>query len=406
MALDCQRHLFSLPADEHYINCAYMGPLMKSVEAAGVAGVHRKVVPRIIQPRDFFTESEELRRRFGTLINASADRVALVPAVSYGVAIATHNLPLRRGQNVVVPGEEFPSNVYPWMDRCARDGAEVRFVPRPADVQSVGAAWNARVLEAIDKDTAAVTLTAVHWTDGTRFDLEAIGRRAREVGALYVVDGTQSIGALAFDFARVQPDLLVCASYKWLLGPYQLGFAVLGERLLNATPFEHNWINRENSEDFAALVDYRTGFQPGARRFDVGEHSNPITVPMLLESLRQILAWGVDAIQAYCASLGDVLQGALGVDAIQAYCASLGDVLQGALGAQHGFTLNPRDERGAHLFGVRVPHPELIPAILEQLAQRKIFVSQRGTSLRISPHVYNTKEDMIALADALNAVVR
>jgi len=109
-------------------------------------------------------------------------------------------------------------------------------------------------------------------------------------------------------------------------------------------------------------------------------------VPMLLESLRQILAWGVEAIQGYCAGLGGALQA--------------------ALGEQHGFTLNAAEERGAHLFGVSVPHPELIPAILEQLSARKIFISQRGSSLRISPHVYNTPEDMIALADALKAVAR
>jgi selenocysteine lyase/cysteine desulfurase len=386
MPLDCQRHLFSLPPDEHYLNCAYMGPLPKSVEAAGIEGVRRKVVPRRITPPDFFREPEQLRERFGALVHAEPHRVALVPSVSYGVGIAAHNAALRRGQNVVLPGEEFPSNVYAWMDHCAREGAELRVVPRPTDAQRVGRTWNERILEAIDAGTAVVTLTAVHWTDGTRFDLGAIGRRAREVGALLIVDGTQSVGALPFDFAAVQPDLLVCASYKWLLGPYQLGFAVLGERLLDGRPFEMNWLNREHSEDFASLVDYKPGYQPGARRFDVGERSNPITVPMLLESLRQILAWGVESIQAYCAGLGRVLEE--------------------ALGDRHGFSLNPSEERGAHLFGVRVPHPELIPAILEQLAARKVYVSQRGSSVRVSPNVYNTPEDMAALAEALTAAVK
>lgn len=383
--MDCQRHLFSLPADEHYLNCAYMGPLMKSVEAAGIAGVRRKVVPNRIAAQDFFAEPQALRERFAALVHTEPRRVAIVPSVSYGVAIAAHNTPLRRGQNVVVPGEEFPSNVYAWMDACTRAGAELRLVPRPSDVQRVGRAWNERVLEAIDADTAAVTLTAVHWTDGTRFDLAPIARRAREVGALLVVDGTQSVGALPFDFDALQPDLLVCASYKWLLGPYQLGFAVVGDRLLEGRPFEMTWIGRAGSENFAALVDYQTGYQPGARRFDVGEHSNPITVPMLIESLRQIEAWGVDAIQDYCAGLGRALEE--------------------ALGAANGFTLNPPDERGAHLFGVRVPHPEAIPAILAELAARKIFVSQRGHFLRVSPHLYNTPEDMHALAEALRSAV-
>jgi selenocysteine lyase/cysteine desulfurase len=81
-------------------------------------------------------------------------------------------------------------------------------------------------------------------------------------------------------------------------------------------------------------------------------------------------------------------------------------VLEQALGEAHGFTLNPAEERGAHLFGVRVPHPEVIPAILEQLAARKVFVSQRGSSVRVSPNVYNTPEDMEALAEALKAAVK
>jgi len=384
--LTCQRSLFTLPDDEHYLNCAYMGPLMKSVEAAGVEGLRRKVNPRGISSGEFFTGPDALRERFAALINTSPERVALVPAVSYAVAIAANNMRLGRGRNVVLPGEEFPSNVYAWRDQCERDGAELRSVDRPLDVQSVGAAWNTRFLEAIDSQTELVTLTEAHWTDGTLFDLEAIGARAREVGAFYLVDGTQSIGALPFDFQRVAPDLLVCAGYKFLLGPYQMGFAVLGDRLMDGEPFEKTWIGRENSEDFAHLIDYRPGYRPGARRFDVGEHSNLITVPMLDESIRQIMEWGVENIQEYCVSLGGVLAG--------------------ALDGKGDFTIAPPEERGAHMFGVKVPDPDTVPAIMEELARRKVFVSQRGTSVRISPNVYNTPENMVALAEALIAAVK
>ena len=381
--LSCQKHLFSLPENEHYINCAYMGPLLKTTEAAGIEGLQRKSVPRQVTPPDFFNGPNSLRRLFAQLVNADAEQVAIVPAVSYGVAIAAHNLSLRSGQNVVLPGEEFPSNVYAWMDQCARDGAELRIVDRPRDVQATGKAWNERILDAIDNDTAIVTLTAVHWTDGIHFDLEAIGQRAREAGALLLVDGTQSVGALPFDFQRVQPDLLVCAGYKWLLGPYQSGFAVLGERLIGGRPMEMSWMTREGSENFAELINYRDGFQPGARRFDVGETSNFINVPMLEDSLRQLLEWGADNIQAYCAELHGVLDS--------------------ALDGRGGFTLNAPGECGAHLFGVTVPDPAMIPAILEQLARRKVFVSQRGAAVRVSPNVYNTPRNMEALAEALLA---
>ena len=283
--MECQRHLFTLPEDQHYLNCAYMSPLLKSVEAAGIVGLRRKVNPAALVPADFFDETHELRRLFARLVNTTPERVALVPAVSYGMAIASHNTRLRPGQNVVIPGEEFPSNVYTWMAQCQHSGARLRFVERP-DQASDG--WTTRLLDAIDRNTAVVTLSTVHWTDGTPFDVDRIGRRAREVGALFIVDGTQSIGAVPFDCAQVRPDLLVCAGYKWLFGPYQYCFAVVGDRLLDAEPFEHNWITRKNSQDFSALINYQSEFQPGAQRFDAGERSNFILVPMLLAALKQL----------------------------------------------------------------------------------------------------------------------
>ena len=182
--------------------------------------------------------------------------------------------------------------------------------------------------------------------------------------------------------AAVQPDLLVCASYKWCLGPYQYGFAVLGERLLQGEPLESTWIGREGAEDFAGLVNYKDGFRAGARRFDAGEHSNFVAVPMLSESLRQILAWGVENISAYCASLVEEVRAAL----------------QGS-----PFALPPPEDHTPHMFGIHMPEAAHIPRILEELKRREIYVSQRGTSVRVSPNVYNTADDMKALAEALLA---
>ena len=262
------------------------------------------------------------------------------------------------------------------MSQCQHSGARLRFVERPDPAST--ASWTVRLLEAIDHNTAVVTLSTVHWTDGTRFDVEQIGRRTREVGALFVVDGTQSIGAVPFDFVGVQPDLLVCAGYKWLFGPYQYSFAVVGDRLLDAEPFEHNWITRKNSQDFGALINYQSEFQPGAQRFDAGERSNFILVPMLVAALQQLDRWGVANIQAYCARLSSGLADAL---------------------TDSPYTLAA--ERSAHLFGVRLPDAGQIPAILAELRRRQVYVSQRGSSIRVSPHVYNRPEDMHALADAL-----
>jgi selenocysteine lyase/cysteine desulfurase len=117
MQLPNQRRLFDIPDDVAYLNCAYMSPLMRRVHDAAVAGLARKAHPWEIVPHDFFSGSDALRAAFAELVNASADDIAIVPAVSYGVSTAARNLPLRRGQNVLVVEDQFPSNVYPWRER-------------------------------------------------------------------------------------------------------------------------------------------------------------------------------------------------------------------------------------------------------------------------------------------------
>ena len=376
-----QKSLFSLPEDLHYLNCASKAPLLNEAQDLGIAGLRRQIAPLSLGPEEFTRQSEELRGAVATLINAHPDQVAITPSVSYGVAIAAHNLRLRRGQNVVSMAEEFPSDVYAWMERCRKDGGELRSVPRPDEMARVSSLWNERLLDAIDGQTAVVNVSSVHWTDGVRFDLEAIGKRAREVGAVFVVDGTQSIGAAEFDFARIQPDLLVCAGYKWLLGPYQIGFAVVGERLMDAEPFEYHWSNRAGSHDITGTA-YRQEYEKGARRFDVGEHTNYITVPMLTEGARQAKAWGWEAIQNYCTTLG----------------RPLAQLLE-----DERFLAAPASERIAHIIGIRLADPSRIPAVMQALADRQVRVSQRGQSIRISPHVYNSSRDIDALMDGLMA---
>ncbi len=381
MLLTCQKERFSLPEGMHYLNCAYMSPLSKRVEEAGIEGVRRKRVPAMISPEDFFTESDGARERFARLIHApDPGRIAIIPAVSYGLAIAAKNVAARPGQNVVVSGEQFPSNVYPWRALCRERGLELRTIGAPERRQGRGREWNARILEAIDRDTAVVALPHVHWTDGTLFDLERIGERAREVGAALIVDGTQSIGALPFDAERIRPDALICAAYKWLLGPYSVGFAYFGPRFDGGVPLEETWIGREGSEDFQGLVNYREEYRADASRFDVGERSNFALMPMAVAALDQLLAWTVPAIQAYCRELTP-------------------DLLERAEAA--GFTVEEEAWRASHLFGLRAPEGVELRRIADALKKRGVFVSLRGSSIRVSPHVYNDAADVDALAEVL-----
>ena len=124
-----QRGAFSLPPGLHYLNCAYQSPLPRVVEAAGIEGIRKKADPSGILPNHFFDDSDEVRRRFARLIHApDPQSIAILPSVSYGVAIAVRNLPLAAGQNIVMVEEQFPGNVYGWRSAAQRVGAHVRMV--------------------------------------------------------------------------------------------------------------------------------------------------------------------------------------------------------------------------------------------------------------------------------------
>ena len=282
MVLANQRSLFEIPDEIAYLNCSYMSPLPKASRIAGQEGVARKSRPWNITASDFFEGSETARGLFAELVGADAEGVAIVPSASYGIATAAANIPVAPGQTIVLLEDQFPSNVYPWRELAARTGATIITVARPA-----GFDWTAALLAQIDERTAAVAVPNCHWTDGSLIDLPTIGARTRAVGAALVVDGVQSVGAYPLSVSEIQPDFLVVVTYKWLLGPYSLGFLYVAPQWRMGRPLESNWITHENSEDFAGLVNYRDGFQPGARRYDMGQHSNFALMPAAIASLRQ-----------------------------------------------------------------------------------------------------------------------
>ena len=384
-ALGCQRDAFQLPRDVHYFNCAYMGPLPRVAEEAGFEAIQKKRVPTRIVPPDSFWDTDRLRELFARLIGTDdPSRIAIQPGVSYGVATAASNLPVSARQNIVITHEQFPGNVYSWRRAAAESGAELRTVV-PPDGRGRGSGWNERLLEAVDASTAIVAVPNVHWTDGTYFDLVALGRRCRDVGAALVVDATQSVGALDFDVDEIQPDVLICATYKWLLGPYTLSLAYYGPRFDDGTPLEETWIARDESRDFQHLVHYKDSYQPGAVRYDVAERSNFFLAPIAQASLELILDWRPGRIQRYCREL------------TREFLADVGEL---------GYSVEDEAWRSSHLFGLRMPESVDLNALREALAARYVSASLRGTALRLAPNVYNDDVDVGVLQEVLREAVK
>lgn len=382
--LACQRSAFTLPRSIHYFNCAFIAPLMRRVEEAGTLAIHRGRLPHTLGPADFFHEANRARRRFARLVGASEpERVAVIPSVSYGLAVAARNLRPRSTQNIVVAGGQFPSNLHIWRRLADQVGCALRIVEPPAIREHRGAEWTRRLVDTIDSATAVVALGTIHWRDGTRFDLQAIGRRARNAGAAFVLDGIQSLGALPFDLDHVQPDVVVCGAYKWLLGPMGIGLAWFGRRFDGGEPLEETWLGRlPAGDDFRALGDDPGEYQPGALRYDMGGRAQFILLPMLNAALDQLLDWGPERVQAYCSSLARAL-------------------ISGA--RELGYCAAGESSRCSHLFALRAPAGMDLTRLAAHLRQRGVFVWVRGDLLRVSLHVYNDEADVGALLEGFRA---
>ncbi|MEX0822923.1 MAG: aminotransferase class V-fold PLP-dependent enzyme, partial [Balneolaceae bacterium] len=155
--MNCQKHLFELPEDVHYLNCAYMSPNLRNVEKAGITGVIKKREPWTITPDHFFNDSNRLRKLFAHVVNASKpEDVAILPSVSYGMATVAKNLPVSAGRKIIIAGEQFPSNVYSWRRFCDENKCELTVVEAPENGENRGEKWNYRILEAITTNTLMV----------------------------------------------------------------------------------------------------------------------------------------------------------------------------------------------------------------------------------------------------------
>ncbi len=378
--LPSQRALFDVPEDVAYFNNAYLAPQLRASREAQLSGIRARSCPWERTAASFFEDAETLRGLCARVLGGDADGYAVVAAASYGVSTAARAIEpqLKRGDAILVIAEEFPSNVLAWTRVARETGATVVTVPVPVDGK-----WTPAILERIDRNVRVVSVSPSHWTNGARIDLQPVGQACRDVGAMLVVDASQSLGAAPFSIAEVQPDFLVAAAYKWLLCPYGFAALYVSEQWRNARPLEESWLARERAEDFANLVRYSDTYMAGARRFDGGEKCSSTILPGAIAALEQIQAWGIENIAATLAATN----------------ATIAAHLQGL-----GFKIPVETVRSPHMFGAQLPD-SYRGNIVGELRTRGIYISQRGNSLRFAPHLHVNAHDLDRLAQALNELV-
>jgi selenocysteine lyase/cysteine desulfurase len=376
--LPTQRHLFAVPDEVAFFNCATNSPLLNSSRDRLIAAAHSKSHPWNRTPPDFFADADAIRGLCAELIGGEAQGYAIVPAASYGIGTAARAIEphLRAGDEILVIAEEFPSVVLPFKRIAQVGGASLVTIAASEED------WTSAILARMGEKVKVVALSSCHWTNGARIDLRAIARACRDVGATLVVDGTQSIGAMPFALDEIAPDFLVVAGYKWLLCPYGFGVMHVSPKWRDSRPLEESWLARDNAADFAGLVNYSDRYMPGARRFDVGEKCTTL-LPGAIAALEQIRAWGIDNI-------------AQSLSLINARIAAHLEEL--------GFQVPGDSERCPHMFGAQLPKA-CSGDLVGDLKARNIHISRRGSALRFSPHLHVNDADIERLLSGLRALV-
>ena len=378
-ALPSPRALFDILDGVTYLNNASYTPIPHPVRRAGEAGVAAKAAPWAMEGDAITRQADAVRAAAGQWIGAAAEDIALAPSVAYGVATAAANLPIPAGSRILLMEGEFPSHAFEWSRRASASGAAIDMVAMPADGDWT-AAIGARLQEPGLPPVSVAALTPLHWTSGAQIDLAALTPLLHDHDAAIVLDLTQAAGILPIDVVALGADFAMFPTYKWLLGPYTLAFLYAAPHRQAGTGLEQHGGNRAGgAEPFTGQLP---PLVPSARRYDMGERFNPVSLPMALAGMELLASWNHDALIARLRWLTDELA---------------------AAAERAGWRPVPRAARPPHILGLRPPPGVAASAAVAALARDGVHVADRGGMMRLGVHAYNDESDLAQFARAIAA---
>jgi len=376
-----QRELFDIPDDICYFNCAYNSPLLKESARRLYKGVDSKSHPWERSTNDFFDDAENIRILSADIFGGDSEGFAVVPSASYGLSTAARifESKLSKGDEILLIDEDFPSIVLPFKRIAKETGATITTIKTPDNGN-----WTEAILQGFNEKIKVVALSSCHWTNGAYIDLKKLRERCDKNESALIIDTTQSLGAMPFSMDEIKPDFMVAAGYKWLLCPYGFSLFYVDKKWRNERPLEETWIAREKAEDFTNLVNYSDNYMSGARRFEVGEKCTPTILPGAIAALEQIKRWGVNNIADSLLYINERIANNL---------------------VKLGFQLRDKSVRSPHILGAIAPL-NFTGNLINELKAKKIFISQRGKSLRFAPHLYINENDIDRLNYTLNELIK
>ena len=374
-------HEYGALAGACYLNTASSGVLPERSRAA-LEDAHRRRAAGRLTEQDFMPSLARARAAAARLVGGAVDEIALTPNTSVGLNLAAAFLLQRRAEGderptIVASDREFPANIYPWLE-LERLGFRVEIVPCDA----LGRPDEAALLERIDRDDVALfALSAVQFATGWNADLPRFGAVCQRRGILYVVDAIQAAGVVPLDPRAAGVDLLAAGGQKWLCAPWGTGFAwVRRDHITRWRPLHTGWLGYATTQNFATLTSYDLDLLDDARRFEVGSLPFPEMLALAL-SIEMILEMGVDTIQVHVRALQQPL-----ID----WAAARGVV-------------SLLDD--AHASGILCLRPPAADHAFAELQQAGVQCATREGVLRVSPHFYNSSDDIDRVIGVLDRVI-
>jgi selenocysteine lyase/cysteine desulfurase len=358
-----------------YLDCAYQGPFPRVTVERLHQAIELKTHPDRLKAPEYFGLPQRVRTRLARLIGADPEEIALTNSATQGIGIVAAGLALGGGDEVVVASSNFPANLFTWI-HLRRKGVTVKVVP------AVGGevTWE-QVAAALSPRTRVLALDWVDYSTGYKIDLAAFGSLVHARGGIFVLDATQGVGALELNLRETPVDVLACAAYKWLLGPYGTGFAYVRRALWDKLDLPViNWYSVAGAEDFDSLPHSEFSLIHDARVFDVGETGNFINLHGLEASLEFV---------------EDVT-----IQTVHNHCLRLIHRLAEGLRAQ-GYFLSAAAQPGheSTILGFRASTGEATAKLHQELLANHIAVSMRQGVIRVSPYLYNDDVDIDRLLE-------
>jgi len=364
MNVDKERKLFPVTKTKAFLNHTASSPLPAPV----ITAVQNYLENSLFLEEDHSAPNEG-RCLFAQLVNAESTEIALVPNTTTGLNIAANTLDYPRGCNVVTTDLEFPTVVYPWLRSKLKPNVEVRYI-KNVDGKMLLDDFERMV----DDRTVAVVVSHVEYSNGFRNDLKALSEVAHEHRAVIIVDVCQSAGALRIDVKRDKADFLATSSYKWLLGPSGAGFLYIQKDLITKSEpvfVGYEGVKPEVFKTIELWNNRELKFVETAHRFETGGLSS-LSYVGASAAMKLILEVGIDEIEKRVIGLTGYFVERLNEEGFKLQTPN---IVERRSGIVNFFVNDPRGK-------------------VEKLEQKGIIVSARMNGIRVSPHFYNTEEEL------------